>query len=414
MDIMQQASRSPGMRPRATTTDLDAPGASFDFAPFTHEDAAAPVLHLLWAPREACLDIPTPDTLEAILKARSAAELDGDSNSAWMDPGDWFDLSFPRGLDWKDYPVVGNPRFRAWRGMSVPSLRIVHGRPDTGRSYSQDELARVAGTVMLHLPKDLDSARFELRSRALDWVFLAMEVAKRFGGGARVLTVGENGEPMAGLGYLSDRASWHAPWARFHYSYALNFHAIAAKALERSLAVVDKDSQGLLNRASLGSYAPDRSNAATARRVSQRIGIGQFADPLALQLLYDLRRRGGVDLGMDVMRDGWKARLFPVSGDGRPQWTGSGRYEPRPLGSREAGGVVSALVLHHMLRFAGGALTVSDTGSAFLDMLHPDCEDPDVPLRWARHPLSAEDREAMDAWIGRTFRKMKERVNRLD
>jgi len=407
------ASRGRGARQRATTTDLDASGAAYDFAPFIHEDPVPPVLHLVWAPREASLDLPSQATMEAIVAARKRADVDPHANSVWMDPQDWLDLSFPRGLPWTDYPVVGNPRFKTWRGMSVPSFRMGHDRAVTTRSYSQQEIARVAGTVMLHLPPHLDSPRFEQRSVALDWVCQALEVVRRLGANARVLTVGDGGEPMAGTGYLAARVSWHAPWTRFHYSYALNFHAIAAKALERSLAVADPDTASLLNSAAVGAYTPDRSNAATARRVGSRLGLGRFADPLAIQVLYDLRKRGGIEVGTAVTRDGWRLGLYPMSDDARPVWTGTGRYAPRPLGMREADSVASSLVLHHMLRFREGVVTLSATGEAFLDMLHPDCEDPDMPLRWARHPLSDEDREAMDAWIGRTFRKMKDRINRL-
>ena len=60
-------------------------------------------------------------------------------------------------------------------------------------------------------------------------------------------------------------------------------------------------------------------------------------------------------------------------------------------------------------------IAVSDKGHRFLELLHPDCEDPDVMLRWIGDDGFFREgcEKACDDWIMRFFRKMKTRVNEI-
>jgi hypothetical protein len=59
--------------------------------------------------------------------------------------------------------------------------------------------------------------------------------------------------------------------------------------------------------------------------------------------------------------------------------------------------------------------SLSELGHRLLDLLHPDCEDPDVILRWADEDgfFKPGVRESCDDWIMRFFSKMKTRVNEI-
>jgi len=77
---------------------------------------------------------------------------------------------------------------------------------------------------------------------------------------------------------------------------------------------------------------------------------------------------------------------------------------------------VNSLAACQLLRFGESrdVVRLSRAGEAFLDLLHPACEDVDLLCRWGHPPYPAEAREAMDAWIARAFSKLKRKAAALD
>lgn len=63
-----------------------------------------------------------------------------------------------------------------------------------------------------------------------------------------------------------------------------------------------------------------------------------------------------------------------------------------------------------------GAARPTPLGEALLDVLHPDCDDPDIMLRW-RDPVTglirAGSEMATDDWTRRFFGKAKNKLDRL-
>lgn len=60
-------------------------------------------------------------------------------------------------------------------------------------------------------------------------------------------------------------------------------------------------------------------------------------------------------------------------------------------------------------------ILLSDLGNRLLDAFHPDCEDPDVVLRWMGEDnmFKPDAQKSCDDWIKRFFSKMKTRINEL-
>ncbi len=75
-----------------------------------------------------------------------------------------------------------------------------------------------------------------------------------------------------------------------------------------------------------------------------------ICSPVALQVLYALRRRGEVDVYVHS-RLPWQDRLVDPDGEEGTLWRGSGRYAPRALDPAEVAGAVNALTEHQLLRF---------------------------------------------------------------
>lgn len=112
----------------------------------------------------------------------------------------------------------------------------------------------------------------------------------------------------------------------------------------------------------------------------------------SLQLLYALRDRSPARSDEDLLR-------------AMQEWQGSGRYATRGMGSPASRSEILA-----GLRSAGlmDGLALSTSGRAFLDLLHPDCFDPDLPGRicqWEKDwPAS---RSKMERYLRTFFGKQK-------
>jgi hypothetical protein len=88
----------------------------------------------------------------------------------------------------------------------------------------------------------------------------------------------------------------------------------------------------------------------------------------ALQLLYWLRGQQPLSEG----RICWSM----------DKWTGTGRYEPFEIGSPASrASIVTQLRTAGLTAFQDNLTVITERGNDFLNLLHPDCEDPDLSAR---------------------------------
>jgi hypothetical protein len=401
----------PHARPQAT--DLDAIDPPRPFRPPVEPLSGILTLHLILATGQFGPAIKD----ETRVRLRSGLEAAGIPRgySVWADPGDRMGWELPRGIAWTDYPVVGTPRVKEIRGREYPIVDIRHASGSYGTPIPADRVLSDLGNVIVHLPDDIRSPDPARRARATDWAASALAWVTAVHASVPVTLVSGDATPVGDRDDLRALASGAAAARRFAYAYAANFTAIGLKALERCLPAPDPGAAALLKR--LHGVSPDPSSVDMAlSRVRTRMDISGLLNPLALQALYALARRDGVPvpfLGPDDPAAAWRALLTP-EGYAYPSWTGTGRYPSRPIHKDEVVSVGSALIRYRLVTADGDRLLVSATGRAFLDALHPDCEDVDMPVRWAGRDAAPGDAEAMDRWITRTFRRMKSRVNAGD
>ena len=124
-----------------------------------------------------------------------------------------------------------------------------------------------------------------------------------------------------------------------------------------------------------------------------------------LQLLYDALDTGSLSDGHRVER--------------MARWKGTGKYKEegtafyQGLGScASRADILEGLVKANYLQRMGSKRVnteLSEEGRAFLELLHPDCRDPDLPFRldqWSRLPVP-EARSRIDRYIRTFFGKQK-------
>lgn len=91
----------------------------------------------------------------------------------------------------------------------------------------------------------------------------------------------------------------------------------------------------------------------------------------SLQVLYWMRAQEGVETYSEGKL------VMAMYG-----WKGTGRYEQCEMGSPASQSlIVSSLTRSGLLARQGREIFISDLGHAFLRLLHPDCEDQDLPAR---------------------------------
>jgi hypothetical protein len=140
-----------------------------------------------------------------------------------------------------------------------------------------------------------------------------------------------------------------------------------------------------------------------------------LAHPLTLQVLFALARRGTVDTraslglyrGEEVEKDVPSLYSLYVRNEAEEWcWGGSGAYAPYPVDY--VAGLEFALFDAGLVELDAEAETVSITqeGRDFLAAFPPECEDPDVILRWADKTtglIHERHAEACDLWVAAFF-----------
>jgi hypothetical protein len=110
-------------------------------------------------------------------------------------------------------------------------------------------------------------------------------------------------------------------------------------------------------------------------------------------------------------------RFFALDGSDQGLWTGTGKHRPYSF-SEKLAAAARYFVDVGLVKFEEESETVSlsETGHRLLDLLHPDCEDPDVILRWTGEDgfFKPDIGKSCDDWIMRFFSKMKTRINEIE
>lgn len=151
----------------------------------------------------------------------------------------------------------------------------------------------------------------------------------------------------------------------------------------------------------LANALPIIGAAARKARTSGRTIPSKYG----LQLLYDARETGEMSDGPRIQR--------------MSRWKGTGKYKPDPgeyfggLGSPTSrSSIIEELVQANYMQRTGPKrrnTVLTEEGSRFLEFLHPDCQDPDLPFRldqWSRLP-EAEAKEKINRYIRTFFGKQK-------
>ena len=414
-------SHDPGVaraRPNATDLDkLNPSRRSLDLEPAKPPRLA---LHLLYGmsgisePAHRIAESDPRNPSREIRHGREAVGLLPHDASAFLNPQWWLSSELPRGVAWTDYPVVAMPAYEMRRHSPVP----VRSPDGSFPSHCPvDDLPERVGVVIVHLPQDALGTDKRFSERTVDWLSKSLVVVSTMNAAAETILVA-GAKVVGGLPELRDLAALGEPMLRFRYSYKVNFIAIAGKALEHALSAPDPEAMSLHQAVFPAPWRDDpRLDAAILDAVRKRKLAPGVVHPYALQVLYGLRRRGRVPLTRDTVdwrerNDSWRTDLAYL-GDKDGLWRGTGKYEPVRFPGTLVDDISYELAHLMLIRKDGNGLGLSSNGEAFLDALHPDCSDPDLPMRWRGWPLTGNDQEAMDTWIRRVFRKMKKGVNEI-
>lgn len=209
----------------------------------------------------------------------------------------------------------------------------------------------------------------------------------------------------------------HHAYASFLYSYDLNFRAMTTRALRAATDWKEFDRKQGLIREDDGPWDGVWNTARAALEAGAAFRAGHhptaLSNPLTLQFLYKLRRVGGTTLVQSGKHAYLLDGLYHKMEDGKTiAWEGSGKHPPLATSSVSGSTLAGCGLLD--VDFQTGIVTLSAAGERFLDILHPDCEDPDVLLRWLDPEtgfVRPDAARSMDDWVMKHFLKMKPRLN---
>lgn len=298
--------------------------------------------------------------------------------------------ALPRGMPWTAYPVTPAPVWRHHRrgGMKLFPDYVIADSPVPGQGILlADAISTAQWVACIRPARGPGSTAYQAETdyRFARWLeLLPREHSERL----RLISCTPGDTAALELGPL-DRAiaylqSAGSPAMRLDYQYHVNALAVFGAIWRRAC-----------------------------------VGMGFECKPLpsilttvfGLQLLYHLANRGTPQ---------WNER-------GGRLWKGTGRYAAAELPySDRTRAVLFSLVEEGLIGYIntptreqverGEIYYLSRRARAFLDLLHPDCCDPDVLLRW-RDPatglIRSGSEQAIDAWTKRFFGRAKNKLDRL-
>lgn len=318
--------------------------------------------------------------------------------------------NYPRGIKYHDYPIISDARFcfrmenraQCSSASDLNSLDALHHAMKNSEFLVYDEAA--SGK----------SVRDRFMTSALHGLLCPDKpIYRRFADENKFTET----TPEA-LG------AEQKTWSRLDYSYRINYPAIGNIALQRVKPFIQEiainDAVNRRTKDWLLSLAAARTSLGDLDEISFRSG-----DLTYVQYLFGVR-----DLDQEHTEKWYESAVVDDTPRKRPgigkyfndagnAWVGSGKYTPIPLPSNWTDFVHHALVDGFIeISCEKRTLKISDAGKRFLDLFHPDNEDPDVMLRFGNETWGQFDslipsirQEAVDNWIGRFFRKFKARVN---
>jgi hypothetical protein len=227
-------------------------------------------------------------------------------------------------------------------------------------------------------------------------------------------------DPCYGSAHLAHRfisdALGHFPKGRVLYPWA---EALTESALRESLGQMryfEEFAMPLAMQGEIRRYF-DYNYLANALPIIGAAArqAGTWGDTIpskyGLQLLYDARETGPLNDGQ------WGERMY--------KWKGTGKYKPgsyfpglgSPTSRHE---IVRELEKANYLEPLGGSkrnrqIGLSEEGGRFLDLLHPDCRDADLPFRldqWSVLP-ETEAKERINRYIRTFFGKQRDFFDKI-
>lgn len=253
-----------------------------------------------------------------------------------------FEFRYPRGLHLADFPFVGEPRWKARKLDGSAVFEVIDGTP----LRSEEEFAIVlrgaravwfadspdaSGVVAFDvlLSEGLGAPNADITRPAL---FLRSLDPRAIGNA--LACPGSTGD-----GWFAELRNAGLAKRFFEFNFNVNSLSLLGQAL-RQVGCVDREHQ-----------------------------VSKFS----LQLLYFLRHSQPLS----------DAHLFDVLAE----WSGTGRYARSPMGSAASRPAMLKALRGAGLVREGGSIELTSSGQRFLDLLHPDCCDLDLPARldrWAR------------------------------
>ncbi|MBY3432884.1 ATP-binding protein [Rhizobium laguerreae] len=340
---------------------------------------------------------------------------------------------FPRNLPWKSLPSIDHASFRYDFHAQQPLDRDGVVQPRNGlipHSFFKDDRTPAVQSMVVDGVDTLVISSFELSDRDLRVATAPFDhvspsafptiIHHGRDGSARIVAPSE---------VRRVRTRFNSE-ERFIFNHVVNFSILAGRALY-NLAYEDRLPREIANRAMPGL----------------KMFRWECCHPLVLQALHLIRKTGEPVAADDLSLLGVDYKQFAFSmangvpfirreGDGYTfEWTGTGKYQPWrfPLGrlddyenappkasiprfTHPVFDLFRWLSSMRLLGRRGDRFAITDVGIRFLDLIGPDSEDVDLPLRWrtdAGEWGSADDVPAMDRWLNRTFRSVKRRVSTL-
>ncbi len=294
--------------------------------------------------------------------------------------------AFPRGMPWSAYPVAPAPSWR--RSSGILPLQMHSGAEVTSHTYGDNVAlieALLSARCMVFVRYGEGIANWRMQSAECDYRFarwlenLPAKAVDRLRlivvtpGSWEIREFRDRDEAVVAM-----QAAW-APTERLVYQYQVNALAV--------LGAVWRE-------------ACRRTGTPEATPLPGEI----WHEPLALQVLYRIAA-GAEETALD-------GDLF--------FWTGTGRHPAISMThSRNWDYVVQRLRANGLVArtsVAGRGLAPTGFGRAFLDVLHPDCRDPDILLRWRDHEtglIRPGHERAIDNWTRRYWGKIKNRLDRM-
>jgi len=306
---------------------------------------------------------------------------------------------YPRGLSWADYPHVAEPRYRPigvaeWLTPRFDG-RIRMEDHTHGDGFDHRSPAWVAASPQFDDPEAEGLRRF----READLVVAAMDCDP-----SALLSL----HRLLGHIFPEGIPKWRVRVPRL---VALDESSLAT-SLRDAPFWEDVEGDGRLAYARTRrffDYNFDVNSLAVLGRTYRAAG-GEAPDAaiskFGLQLLYALRGRPPMGEGhiVQMMRD----------------WKGKGANPRRERGWTEFGSAASrAPIIEQvkaagLLEWEGKRLKVGGLGHRFLELLHPDCEDPNLPFRlddWAKLP-EVDARARATRYVKTFFGKQKRHLAR--